>query len=106
EDVLAYMAFPREHSRQLHSTNPLERLMREIGRRSDVVGIFPDRASLIRLAGAILMEQQDEWIAAPRRYFNRTPESHQSDLQGVGAAEGTADVLEYHPALNRLSESL
>ena len=50
--MLAYMAFPREHSRQLHSTNPLERLMREIGRRSDVVGILPDRASLIRLAGA------------------------------------------------------
>ena len=71
EDVLAYMAFPREHWRQLHSTNPLERLMREIGRRSDVVGIFPDRASLIRLAGAILMEQQDEWIAAPRRYFSQ-----------------------------------
>ena len=71
EDVLAYMAFPREHWRQLHSTNPLERLMREIGRRSDVVGIFPDRASLIRLAGAILMEQQDRWIAAPRRYFSQ-----------------------------------
>jgi transposase-like protein len=71
EDILAYMAFPSEHHRQLHSTNPLERLMREIGRRTDVVGIFPNRASLIRLAGAVLMEQQDEWIATPRRYFSQ-----------------------------------
>ena len=65
------MSFPSEHWRQLHSTNPLERLMREIGRRTDVVGIFPNRASLIRLASAVLMEQQDEWTAAPRRYFSQ-----------------------------------
>lgn len=71
EDILAYMSFPSEHWRQLHSTNPLERLMREIGRRTDVVGIFPNRASLIRLASAVLMEQQDEWTAAPRRYFSQ-----------------------------------
>src|SRR5690606_22482842 len=66
EDILAYMAWPGEHWRQLHSTNPRGRRMREIGRRPDVVGILPPRAPLIRLAGAVLVEQQDEGIVAPR----------------------------------------
>jgi len=65
------MAFPTEHWRQLHSTNPLERLNREIGCRTDVVGIFPKREGVIRLAGAVLIEQQDEWTAGPRRYFSQ-----------------------------------
>jgi len=88
EDILAYMAFPHEHWRQLHSTNPLERLMREIGRRTDVVGIFPNRASLIRLAGAVLMEQQDEWTAAPRRYFS------QESMKKLYARKGFNDTRE------------
>ena len=60
-DVLAYMAFPRQHRTKLHSTNPIERLNKEVKRRADVVGIFPNEASIIRLIGAVLFEQNDEW---------------------------------------------
>ena len=70
EDILAHRHFPYEHRRQLHSTNPLERLNKEIKRRSNVVGIFPNRAALLRLTGAILAEQDDEWSVAERRYFS------------------------------------
>ena len=68
-DVLAYYAFPVEHRRQIWSTNSLERLNKEVSRRCDVVGIFPSRNSLLRLAGALLEEQNDEW-AVGRRYFS------------------------------------
>jgi len=60
-DVLAYMAFPAQHRTKLHSTNPLERLNKEVKRRADVVGIFPNEASITRLIGAVLLEADDEW---------------------------------------------
>jgi transposase-like protein len=68
-DVLAYMTFPREHRTKLHSTNPLERLMGEIKRRTDVVGIFPNEDAITRLVGAILLEQNDEWAVQRARYM-------------------------------------
>lgn len=68
EDLLAYMTFPKEHWAQIASTNPLERVNKEVKRRADVIGIFPNDAAVVRLVGALMLEQNDEW-AVSRRYM-------------------------------------
>jgi transposase-like protein len=69
DDVLAYMSFPREHWPQIASTNPLERVNREVKRRADVIGIFPNDEAIVRLVGALMLETNDEWAVA-RRYMS------------------------------------
>jgi transposase-like protein len=88
EDVLAHLHFPREHRRRLHSTNPLERLHKEIKRRTRVVGIFPSRDSLMRMVGTLLAEQDDEWQVMDRRYFSL------GSMTKVDALEGGEDPKE------------
>jgi len=82
DDVLAYMQFPDKHWRQIKSTNPLERLNKEIRRRTDVVGIFPNDASVLRLVTMLLVEQNDEW-AVGRRYFSLESMSHVTGARAV-----------------------
>jgi len=83
EDVLAYMNFPAAHRAKLHSTNPIERLNGEIKRRTGVVGIFPNEAAVVRLVGAILLEQSDEWATHRSRYLT---------LEAISAVSDTATV--------------
>jgi transposase-like protein len=75
EDLLAFYSFPADHWPKLRSTNPLERVNREIGRRTDVVGIFPNDCSLIRLAASIVIEQNDEWLVGKRYLSNHSLEA-------------------------------
>src|SRR5271154_4357418 len=83
-DVLAYMTFPATHRAKLHSTNPLERLNGEIKRRTEVVGIFPNEDAIVRLVGAILLEQNDEWAVQRARYITLESIAPLSDDPLVG----------------------
>ncbi|MER9345379.1 transposase, partial [Mesorhizobium sp. M0601] len=78
-DVLAYMTFPKEHRVKLHSINPIERLNGEIKRRTEVVGIFPNDDAIVRLVGALLLEQNDEWAVQRARYMTLETISQMSD---------------------------
>ena len=80
DDVLAYMGFPPEHWLKIHSTNGLDRLNGEIKRRTDVVGIFPNDEAIVRLVGAILLEQNDEWAVQRARYMTRETMAALSDV--------------------------
>ena len=99
EDLLAFYAFPEAHWPKLRSTNPLERVNREIGRRSDVVGIFPNDTSVIRLAGALLIEQNDEWLVS-RRYLSAESMAPLDAAQDQNTSESKNDkeVIELNAA--------
>ncbi|MDP8909080.1 MAG: transposase [Chloroflexota bacterium] len=93
DDILAFYAFPLDHRRKIRSTNPLERFNREIGRRTDVVGIFPDDHSLIRLASMIAIEANDEWLVG-RAYMARHTMDALGSLGNDGASPTTPTTKE------------
>jgi putative transposase len=99
DDILSFYAFPVEHWPKLRSTNPLERFNREIGRRTDVVGIFPDDASVIRLVGMLALEANDEWLVGKAYLSRRSMETILQDRLHRGASSPTTqEVLELQAA--------
>jgi transposase-like protein len=92
-DLLAFAGFPTRHWRQIWSTNPLERVNKEIKRRTDVVGVFPNPAALLRLAGAVLIEQHDEWEAGERRYFSEASMLQLKTMNNVAEPIDEAVIL-------------
>jgi putative transposase len=99
DDVLAFLHFPQEHWRKVWSTNPLERLIKEIQRRTNVVGIFPNDDAITRLVGSQLLEQQEEWQLERRRFFSeatmaKLPEPEEPlELMGGDQAEQPAAAI-------------
>ena len=83
-EVLAFTTFPRAHGRKIWSTNPLERINKEIKRRSRVVGSFPNNAAVIRLTGAVLLDMHHEWIAGDRRYLSEASMAKLYDPSDTG----------------------
>lgn len=96
DDLLAFTGFPQRHWRQIWSTNPLERVNKEIKRRTDVVGVFPNPAALLRLAGSVLIEQHDEWEAGDHRYFT---EASMPELASMTTAISTCEEVNLIPEL-------
>src|SRR5689334_15388123 len=83
DEGLAYVLFPHEHWRQLWSTNPQERLNKEVKRRTDVIGIFPNEPAVVRLVGSVMAEQNDEWAIA-RRYYSAQSLAKLTDSESHG----------------------
>jgi len=101
DDLLAFYSFPKEHWPKLRSTNPLERVNKEIGRRSDVVGIYPNDQALIRLAGMLLIEQNDEWLVQRKYLSDHSIQLLLSDAprsENPRSNNQDEEVLELNPA--------